>query len=80
MIVCFWRHSEANAFGARAGDFDAMAIRLPQGVEPDVEAVDARLRTSVSLAKLDDLFSVLEQVDAAQPRVGARERRLQFPW
>jgi GNAT superfamily N-acetyltransferase len=61
-----------NAFGARAvwrlGDFDAVAMWMPPGVEPDGDAIEALLTTTVASAKQSDTFAVLEQMDAAHPK------------
>lgn len=64
------------AFGGRAfaegtvwrlGDFSAVALWLPPGVEPDGEAIMAVLSESVASAKHEDVFSVVRQMDEAHP-------------
>jgi GNAT superfamily N-acetyltransferase len=49
-------------------DYAAVAVWLPPGVEPDAERVATVLRASVAVDKHDDMFSVLEQMDAVHPR------------
>ncbi len=65
------------AFGGKAfqhdtvwtlGEFSAVALWLPSGIEPDGDAITAVLAETVDPSKHDDLFSVLEQMDAAHPR------------
>jgi GNAT superfamily N-acetyltransferase len=65
------------AFGGRAfqsetawrlGDFDAVALWLPPGVDPDGEHIVSVLTDSVSTSQHDDLFAVLEAMDTAHPR------------
>jgi ribosomal protein S18 acetylase RimI-like enzyme len=64
------------AFGGRAfdaqtvwrlGEFSAVALWLPPGVEPDGEAIVGVLTESVSLELHPDMFSVLNQMGAAHP-------------
>jgi ribosomal protein S18 acetylase RimI-like enzyme len=64
------------AFGGRAfdektawqlRDFSAVALWLPPGAEPDGDAIVAVLTDSVAADKHEDLFSVLEQMDAVHP-------------
>jgi ribosomal protein S18 acetylase RimI-like enzyme len=64
------------AFGGRAfdeqtvwslGEFCAVALWLPPGTEPDGDAITTALTESVAPAQHDDMFSVLEQMDAAHP-------------
>ena len=64
------------AFGGRAfdqetvwslGEFCAVALWLPPGTEPDGDAITTVLTESVAPAQHDDMFSVLEQMDAAHP-------------
>jgi GNAT superfamily N-acetyltransferase len=61
-----------GAFGAgavwRLGDFDAVAMWMPPGVEPDGGAIEAVLTATVASARQADTFDVLEQMDAAHPR------------
>jgi ribosomal protein S18 acetylase RimI-like enzyme len=60
-----------NAFEAKTAwqlhDFCAIALWLPPGIEPDADAIVAVLTESVATDKHDDLFSVLEQMDATHP-------------
>jgi ribosomal protein S18 acetylase RimI-like enzyme len=65
-----------RAFGGRAfasdaafrlGEFDAVALWFPPGVEPDGDAVLAEAERSVPPERLADLFAVLEQMDDAHP-------------
>jgi GNAT superfamily N-acetyltransferase len=66
-----------SAFGGRAfeqqtawtlHDFDAVALWIPPGSEPDTNAIVDVLSRSVAAELHDDMFSVLEQMDAAHPR------------
>jgi ribosomal protein S18 acetylase RimI-like enzyme len=50
------------------GEFSAVALWLPPGTEPDGEAITTVLTQSVAPSQHGDLFSVLEQIDAAHPR------------
>jgi GNAT superfamily N-acetyltransferase len=52
----------------RLGDFAAVALWLPPGTEPDGELIVNVLTDSVSTSQHDDLFAVLEAMDAAHPR------------
>jgi GNAT superfamily N-acetyltransferase len=65
------------AFGGRAfeqqtvwrlGDFDAVALWIPPGSEPDADAIVDVLSQNVAAERHEDTFSVLEQMDAAHPR------------
>jgi hypothetical protein len=65
------------AFGGRAfqaetvwrlGDFAAVALWLPPRTDPDGERIVSMLTASVSTPQHDDLFAVLEAMDAAHPR------------
>jgi GNAT superfamily N-acetyltransferase len=51
----------------RLGDFDAVALWIPPGSEPDTDAIVDVLSQSVGAERHDDMFSVLEQMDAAHP-------------
>jgi GNAT superfamily N-acetyltransferase len=73
------------AFGGKAfqhetvwklGEFSAVALWLPSGIEPDGDAITAVLADTVDPSKHDDLFSVLEQMDAAHPR----DAHWYLPW
>jgi ribosomal protein S18 acetylase RimI-like enzyme len=50
------------------GDFAAVAVWIPPGVEADDEAIVAVLRQSVSPSQHEDMFAVLEQMVDAHPR------------
>jgi GNAT superfamily N-acetyltransferase len=50
------------------GEFAAVAMWLPPGVEPEADAIVAVLSHGVSTEKHSDTFSVLEQMDEAHPR------------
>jgi GNAT superfamily N-acetyltransferase len=65
------------AFGGKAfeqqsawtvGDFEAVAVWIPPGSEPDTNAIVDVLSESVAAERHDDMFSVLEQMDAAHPK------------
>ena len=65
-----------RAFGGRAfeehsvwnlGEFSAVALWLPPGTEPDGHAIITVLTESVAPDKHFDMFSVLEQMNAAHP-------------
>lgn len=47
---------------------NAVALWLPAGIEPDGDAIVAVLRETVDSSKHDDVFAVVEQMDAAHPR------------
>ena len=48
-------------------DFAAVAMWIPPGAEPDADAIVAALTQTISREKHDDIFSVLEQMDAVHP-------------
>jgi len=48
-------------------DFAAVAMWMPPGAEPDADAIVAALTQTISREKHDDIFSVLEQMDAVHP-------------
>jgi ribosomal protein S18 acetylase RimI-like enzyme len=50
-------------------DRAAVAVWMPPGVEPDGDAIVAMLSRGMPSARQDDVFAVLEQMDAAHPRV-----------
>jgi ribosomal protein S18 acetylase RimI-like enzyme len=50
-------------------DFAAVAMWLPPGAEADGDAIVAALTESVSAQKHADTFAILEQMDAAHPKV-----------
>jgi len=52
----------------RLGEFRAVALWFPPGVEPDGDAVLAEIKESVAAHKQSDLLAVLDQMDAAHPR------------
>jgi ribosomal protein S18 acetylase RimI-like enzyme len=65
------------AFGGRSfeeqtvwslNEFSAVALWLPPGIEPDGGSITRVLAESVSREKHGDLYSVLEQMDAAHPK------------
>jgi GNAT superfamily N-acetyltransferase len=73
------------AFGGKAfhhqtvwklGEFSAVALWLPPRVQADGDAITAVLADTVSPSKHDDLFSVLEQMDASHPR----DAHWYLPW
>lgn len=51
----------------RLGDYDAVALWLPPGAESDGEAIGAHVEATVEKERLDDLFSIVEQMDAHHP-------------
>jgi ribosomal protein S18 acetylase RimI-like enzyme len=64
------------AFGGKAfdnqtvwslGEFSAVGLWLPPGAEPDGDAISAVLTESVAPQQHGDMFSVLDQMDAAHP-------------
>jgi GNAT superfamily N-acetyltransferase len=74
-----------SAFGGKAfqhetvwtlGEFSAVALWLPSGIEPDGDLITAVLTETVDPSKHDDLFSVLTQMDAAHPR----DAHWYLPW
>jgi GNAT superfamily N-acetyltransferase len=65
------------AFGGRAfaadtvfavDDFSAVAMWLPPGVEADEDSIVSLLTRTVAADKHDDVWSILQQMDAAHPR------------
>jgi ribosomal protein S18 acetylase RimI-like enzyme len=50
------------------GDFAAVAVWLPPDTEPDADTIATVLTDSVSREKHGDMFSVLDQMDAAHPK------------
>lgn len=66
-----------RAFGGKAfeertawtlGELSAVALWLPPGTEPDGDKITTVLTETVSPDKHGDLFSVLQQMDAAHPK------------
>jgi GNAT superfamily N-acetyltransferase len=49
------------------GDYDAIALWLAPGSEPDGEAIGAILSDTVAPEKHDDMFAVLEQMEHFHP-------------
>jgi ribosomal protein S18 acetylase RimI-like enzyme len=58
------------------GDFGAVAMWMPPGVEPDGDASVATFEASADPGQLDDIFAVMEQMDAAHPT----EPHWYLPW
>jgi ribosomal protein S18 acetylase RimI-like enzyme len=60
-----------SAFGERTvwrlGEFSAVALWLPPGIDPDGDAIATVLASSVAPGQHDDMFAVLGQMDAAHP-------------
>jgi ribosomal protein S18 acetylase RimI-like enzyme len=52
----------------KLGEFAAVALWLPPGIEPDGDAIATVLASSVAPGQHDDMFAVLDQMDAAHPR------------
>jgi GNAT superfamily N-acetyltransferase len=52
----------------RSGDFSAVALWLPPGVEPDGERIVSVLTQTVAPDQHEDLFAVLQAMDDAHPR------------
>jgi GNAT superfamily N-acetyltransferase len=50
------------------GNFDAVALWIPPGSEPDADAIIDVLSRSVAAERHDATFSVLAQMDAAHPK------------
>lgn len=66
-----------EAFGGRAieggtasqlGNFDAVALWMAPGAEPDGTAIESVLRATVPNALHPDVFATLAEMDAAHPR------------
>ncbi|HEY5032280.1 MAG TPA: GNAT family N-acetyltransferase [Actinomycetes bacterium] len=51
------------------GDFAAVALRMPPGVEPDGEATVALFEATVDTQKFEDLVGVFGQMDENHPTV-----------
>jgi ribosomal protein S18 acetylase RimI-like enzyme len=49
-------------------DYAAVALWMPPGVEPDPERIGPVLLASVAAEKHEDMFSVLEQMEAVHPK------------
>jgi ribosomal protein S18 acetylase RimI-like enzyme len=49
-------------------DYAAVAVWMPPGVEPDPERIGPVLRASVAAERHEDMFSVLEQMEAVHPK------------
>jgi len=58
------------------GGFSAVAMWMPPGIEPDGDAITTVLTDTVDPSKHDDLFAVLEQMEAAHPR----DAHWYLPW
>jgi GNAT superfamily N-acetyltransferase len=58
------------------GEFAAVAVWIPPGIEPDGEAIGGVLHESVPPGLHEDVFAVLEQMDQAHPRY----RHWYLPW
>jgi GNAT superfamily N-acetyltransferase len=52
----------------RLGDFDAIALWMAPGAEPDGSAIESVLRATVPSALHLDVFATLAEMDAAHPR------------
>jgi GNAT superfamily N-acetyltransferase len=50
------------------GDFDAVALWIRPGSEPDADAIVDVLSESVAVERHEDMFSVLDQMDVAHPK------------
>ena len=53
----------------RLGDFAAVALWMPPGVEPDGDATLAEFQASVAPDRLGNLEAVLGQMDEAHPKI-----------
>ena len=60
----------------RLGNFAAVALWMPPGIEPDGDATLAKFRTSVDSGRFENLISVFGQMDAAHPTT----RHWYLPW
>jgi GNAT superfamily N-acetyltransferase len=49
-------------------DYAAVAVWLPPGVDPDPERIGSALRETVAAERHEDMFSILEQMEAVHPR------------
>jgi ribosomal protein S18 acetylase RimI-like enzyme len=49
-------------------EYAAVAVWLPPGIDPDPERIGQVLRAAVATEKHEDMFSVLEQMEAAHPK------------
>ena len=66
------RRSSVRRYGGWIDDFAAVARWLPPGGEVDGEAIVVALSGSVLADKHADTFSVLEQMEGADPNDAAR--------
>jgi GNAT superfamily N-acetyltransferase len=60
----------------RLGDFAAVALWMPSGVEPDAEATVSHLQATVAPSTIEDLMAVFGQMDDAHPT----SRLWYLPW
>jgi ribosomal protein S18 acetylase RimI-like enzyme len=51
----------------KLGEFAAVALWLPPGIEPNGDAIATVLASSVAPGQHDDMFAVLGQMDASHP-------------
>ncbi len=51
----------------RLGDYDAVALWLPPGAESDGEAISAHAEATVEKERIEELFSIVEQMEAHHP-------------
>jgi len=75
-VAAFGMAGFASETVFKLGDFAAVAVWIPPGVEADGDAIVAALSGSVPSDKHADMFSVLEQMDAAHPQ----ELHWYLPW
>lgn len=67
-VAAFGGSAFAQQTAWALGDFDAVALWIPPRSEPDASAIVEVLSQSVAAERHDDMFSVLEQMDAAHPK------------
>jgi ribosomal protein S18 acetylase RimI-like enzyme len=67
LIAAFAGRSFTSQTGWRLGEFSAVALWLPPGTESDGEAIVSLLTDTVPADRFDDLYPVIEAMDAAHP-------------
>lgn len=66
-VAAFGGRAFEHGTADHAGTYQAAALWLPPGVEPDVESMGALLEASISSEIANDMQSVLEQMDRYHP-------------
>jgi ribosomal protein S18 acetylase RimI-like enzyme len=75
-VAAFGGEALAQQTAWTLGEFAAVAVWIPPGVEADADPILAVLRDRVSPSQHADVFAVLEQMDEAHPSY----RHWYLPW